>query len=125
MRHRKVSRHSSSSYSLRINLTCYYFSQRSKNIVKILLQSPVRESINDVDNQGFNCLYYAVYHGHLPVVKLLKSVSINYEKDKKGTSAVHIAIMRGHHHIVDFLLKKTPKFVDEVPSTVANKNPPA
>ena len=80
--------------------------------------------LNDVDNQGFNCLYYAVYHGHLPVVKLLKSVSINYEKDKKGTSAVHIAIMRGHVHIVDFLLKKTPKFVEEVPGAMPNKNQP-
>ena len=57
-----------------------------------------------------------MYHGHLPVVKLLKSVSINYEKDKKGTSVVHIAIMRGHVAIVDFLLKKTPKFVEDVPS---------
>ena len=85
----------------------------------------MRESINDVDNQGFNCLYYAVYHGHLPVVKLLKSVSINYQKDKKGTSPVHIAIMRGHMSIVEFLLKRTPKFVEEAPSTVANKNQPA
>ena len=43
------------------------------------------------------------------MVKTLKKVGIEYKKDSKGTSCLHIAIMRGHTHIVDFLLKKTPK----------------
>jgi ankyrin repeat protein len=38
------------------------------NIVKIILQSPMRESMKELDKQGFNCLYYAVYHGHLEIV---------------------------------------------------------
>mmetsp|Transcript_40410 Transcript_40410/g.52983 ORF Transcript_40410/g.52983 Transcript_40410/m.52983 type:complete len:157 (-) Transcript_40410:1312-1782(-) len=95
----------------------------NKNIVKILLQSPIRESVNEEDSQGFNCLYYAVYHGHLPVVKLLKSISIAYKVDAKGTSCLHIAIMRGHANIVDFILKKTPKFIEESASkSNAQKN---
>lgn len=65
--------------------------------------------MNSVDSQGFNCLYYAVYHGHLEVVKLLKKLDVKYQKDAKGTSVLHVAIMRGHLHIVEFLLKKTPK----------------
>jgi len=77
------------------------------NIVKILLQSPMRETINHCDSQGFNCLYYATYHGHLEIVKLLKKVGIAYAKDAKGTSCLHIAIMRGNLDIVDFLLTKT------------------
>ena len=65
--------------------------------------------MNALDVQGFNCLYYAVYHGHLEVVQLLKKLDIKYQKDSKGTSCLHVAIMRGHLHIVEFLLKKTPK----------------
>ena len=65
----------------------------------------MRETINDVDSQGFNCLYYAVYHGHIQIVNVLKKVQINYKKDAKDTSCLHIASMRGHAHIVEFLLK--------------------
>ena len=99
------------------------FLLRSKNIVKILLQSPMRDNMDDEDSQGFNCLYYAVYHGHLPVVKLLKSVQIKYQKDKKGTSCLHVAIMRGHVQIAEFLIKKTQKFIEEVPTVVNPKQP--
>jgi len=60
----------------------------------------MRESMQECDSQGFNCLYYAVYHGHLEIVKLLKSMGIPYQKDAKGTSVLHVAIMRGHDHIV-------------------------
>lgn len=35
-----------------------------------------------------------------------------YAKDAKGTTCLHIAIMRGHKHIVDFLLKKTRAYVE-------------
>ena len=65
--------------------------------------------MNKLDTQGFNCLYYAVYHGHLEIVRLFKKLDIKYQKDLKGTSCLHVAIMRGHLHIVEFLLKKTPK----------------
>lgn len=64
------------------------------NIVKILLSSPLRETINAEDSQGFNCLYYAVYHGHLNIVKMLKDCNISYKKDAKGTTCLHIAISR-------------------------------
>ena len=70
----------------------------------------MRDSLNEVDSQEFNCLYYAVYHGHLDVVKMLKMVGVEYKKDGKGTSCLHIAIMRGHFQIVEFFLRKTPKF---------------
>lgn len=73
------------------------------------MQSPMRESINNNDSQGFNCLYYAVYHGHLEVVTLLKKLEVVYQKDAKGTSCLHVAVMRGHLHIAEFLLKKTPR----------------
>ena len=43
------------------------------------------------------------------MVKLLKKVGINYAKDAKGTSCLHIAIMRGNLDIVDFLLTRTIK----------------
>ena len=43
------------------------------------------------------------------VVKLLKKVGVNYSKDAKGTSCLHIAIMRGNLAIVDFLLTRTIK----------------
>ena len=70
----------------------------------------MRDSLNEVDSQDFNCLYYAVYHGHLDVVKMLKMVGVEYKKDGKGTSCLHIAIMRNHYQIVEFFLKRTPKF---------------
>ena len=54
-------------------------------------------------------MYYAAYHGHLEIVKLLKKIGIEYTKDDKGTSCLHIAIMRGHLNIVEFFLRKTPR----------------
>jgi ankyrin repeat protein len=73
------------------------------------MQSPLRDSLKRVDSQGFNCLYYAVYHGHIKVVKMLKKLNIEYQRDSKGTSCLHVALMKGHLDIVDFLLQKTPK----------------
>lgn len=68
-----------------------------------------------MDSQGFNCLYYAVYHGHVDVVNLLKKVGVDYQKDAKGTSCLHIAIMRGHLNIVEYLLRKTQRAqIDEL-----------
>jgi len=84
----------------------------NENVVKILLESPMKDRINELDSQNFNALYYAVYHGHLPVTKLLKAAEIEYKKDEKDTSCLHIAVMRGHTHIVDFFLKKTPKILE-------------
>ena len=77
--------------------------------MRILLQSVMRETLNHVDSQGFNCLYYATYHSRLEVVKLLKKVGVEYTKDNKGTSCLHVAIMRNHLQIVDFFLKRTSK----------------
>ena len=34
-------------------------------------------------------------------------MEVEYAKDSKGTSCLHIALMRGHYHIAEFLLKKT------------------
>ena len=69
----------------------------------------MRDLINDKDTQGFNCLYYAAYHGHLRIVQILKKMNIDYAKDKKGTSCLHVAITRGHDAITEFLLRKTPR----------------
>jgi len=54
----------------------------------------MRESMKETDKQGFNCLYYAVYHGRLEIVKMLKKVMVQYDKDEKGTSCLHVAIMQ-------------------------------
>jgi len=86
-------------------------------VTAILVESPLEKTLNFKDSQGFNALYYAVYHGHLPIVKLLKRLQINYDRDAKGTSCMHIAIMRGNLEIVDFLLTRTP----EVPQSLLNK----
>ena len=77
--------------------------------MKIILASPMNTLMNNEDSQGFNCLYYAVYHGHIEIVQLLKKFECEYKKDAKGTSCLHVAIMRGHLHIAEFLLNKTPK----------------
>ena len=82
--------------------------------MKILLQSPIGDLKNEADKQGFNCLYYAVYHGHLSVVKLLKRGGVDYMKDAKDTSCLHIAIMRGHSHIIEFLLTQTCDNADDI-----------
>ena len=66
-------------------------------------------------------MYYAVYSGHLSVVKLLKKKMVDYKKDAKETSCLHIAIMRGHAHIVNFLLLRTIKPVEEESPTKAMK----
>lgn len=68
--------------------------------------------MKEVDKQGFNCLYYAVYSGHLAVVNLLKKKNVEYKKDAKGTTCLHIAIIRGHYELTDFFLRKTPKYVE-------------
>ena len=71
------------------------------------MQSSMEQSKNHVDVQGFNCLYYATYHGHLEIVKLLKKLEVQYAKDSKGTSCLHIALMRGHYQIAELFLRKT------------------
>ena len=87
----------------------------------------MKDSMKELDSQGFNCLYYAVYHGHIEIVKLLKKLEITYQKDTKGTTCLHVAIMRGHLHIAEFLLKKTPKSavndLRNLPTTGANGKP--
>jgi len=73
----------------------------------LIVESPLVKTLDRTDSQGFNCLYYATYHGHLEIVKILKTLHVPYQKDAKGTSCLHIAIMRGHYDIVEFFLKKT------------------
>ena len=41
---------------------------------------------------------------------MLKEAGIEYKKDAKDTSCMHMAITRGYPQIVEFLLKKTPKY---------------
>ena len=71
------------------------------------MQSPLRETMDELDSQGFNCLYYATYHKNLSIVALLKKYNVAYARDSKGTSCLHVAIQRGHQEIVEFLLNKT------------------
>ena len=61
--------------------------------------------ITDID--GFNCLYYAVYYGHLEICELLKQHKIEYARDHKGTTCLHVAVQRGFLDIVNFFCKKT------------------
>jgi ankyrin repeat protein len=62
------------------------------NVIEILLESVIGSTLNHTDTEGFNALYYATYYGHINVVGLLKVRIIEYAKDKKGTSCLHVAI---------------------------------
>lgn len=64
-----------------------------------------------------------MYNGHLSVCKLLKKKIVEYTKDEKETSCLHIAIMRGHAHIVDFLLAPTKKYEEDTTSPQKNMKP--
>ena len=47
-------------------------------------------------------------------------MQIDYSRDEKGTTCLHIAIARGHNRIVEFLLKETPAFEEEAISPLKN-----
>ena len=47
------------------------FSDFSLNIVNLILSAP-GVNIHSLDKQGFNCLYYATYYGHIEVLEKLK-----------------------------------------------------
>ena len=78
----------------------------SLNIVNLLLSAPGSD-IHALDKQGFNCLYYATYYGHIEVLEKLKQMQVVYKSAHNGTSCLHIAVKKGHSHVIDFFLTRT------------------
>ena len=76
------------------------------NIVNLLLSAP-GVNINRLDKQGFNCLYYATYYGHIEVLEKLKSLGVEYLPGYNGTTCLHVAVKKSHMHIIDFFLSRT------------------
>jgi ankyrin repeat protein len=76
-----------------------------ETVVRVVLNS---QEVNQQkrDARGFNCLHYAVQHGHLAVVKCLKKEETPYIASNDGTTCLHIAVRKGYTQIVDFLLEK-------------------
>lgn len=59
------------------------------------------------DSNGFNCLYYATYYGHIDIVRHLKEKwNVPYKPSKSGTTCLHVAVRRGHADLVEFFLDK-------------------
>ena len=63
--------------------------------------------IDRQDRQGYNCLYYATYYGHINVLQRLKQQGVRYEKSYNGTTCLHMAAKRGLLSVVDFFLTRT------------------
>ena len=76
------------------------------NIVNLMLSAPGSE-IDRQDRQGYNCLYYATYYGHINILRRLKQQGIRYEKSYNGTTCLHIAAKRGLNLAIDFFLQRT------------------
>jgi len=74
-------------------------------VIEIILKNKLTEQ-NYEDANGYNCLYYATYYGHLDVIKHLKSINVPYKKSKNGTNCLHVAVRRNYPNIVEYFLNK-------------------
>ena len=77
-----------------------------------MMSAPGSE-IDRQDRQGYNCLYYATYYGHINVLKRLKQQGVRYEKSYNGTTCLHIAAKRGLNNVIDFFLSRTDVFKEK------------
>ena len=68
-------------------------------------------AIIKADDFGWTPLHYAAYFGNFEVVKLFlenKNISLAYERDKQGMSALHISAKKGHHDVMSAIIEKFP-----------------
>lgn len=72
----------------------------------MILSAPGTD-LQRADEQGFNCLYYATYYGHIEVLERLKLLGVDYRKGHNGTSCLQVAVKKGHMHVIDFFLTRT------------------
>ena len=75
----------------------------------ILIKFP--NAILKADYVGRTPLHYAAYFGSLEVVKLFlenNNISLAYEPDIRGMSALHISAMEGHRHVMNAIIEKFP-----------------
>mmetsp|Transcript_29770 Transcript_29770/g.40224 ORF Transcript_29770/g.40224 Transcript_29770/m.40224 type:complete len:92 (+) Transcript_29770:280-555(+) len=75
-------------------------------VIDLLLKNPnIKKAQTDLE--GYNCLYYATFYGHLPVVERLKEHDVPYKPSKNGTTCLHVAVRKDFLRIAKFFLEKT------------------
>ncbi|KAF3951424.1 hypothetical protein CMV_022919 [Castanea mollissima] len=68
-------------------------------------------AIMKADDFGRTPLHYAAYFGNFEVVKLFlenNNISLAYERDIQGMSALHISAMKGHCDVMSAIIEKFP-----------------
>ena len=68
-------------------------------------------AIMKADDFGWTPLHYAAYFGNFEVVELFlenNNISLAYERDVRGMSAIHISAMEGHRHVMNAIIEKFP-----------------
>nr|POE85849.1 isoform 2 of ankyrin repeat-containing protein npr4 [Quercus suber] len=68
-------------------------------------------AIMKADDFGWTPLHYAAYFGNFEVVKLFlenNNISLAYERDIQGMSALHISVMKGHCDVMSAIIEKFP-----------------
>ena len=63
------------------------------------------------DEFGWTPLHYAAYFGNFEVVRLFlenNNISLAYERDIQGMSALHISAMEGHCDVMSAIIEKFP-----------------
>ncbi|XP_050271171.1 uncharacterized protein LOC126714833 isoform X3 [Quercus robur] len=68
-------------------------------------------AIMKADDFGWTPLHYAAYFGNFEVVKLFLeniNISLAYERDIQGMSALHISAMEGHCDVMSAIIEKFP-----------------
>ena len=81
------------------------------------------EGVDDIDKWGWAALLWAVYYGHLPVVKRLLNYNadpnirsvMDYRSFQRGTTALILAAYYGRDEVIEALLKEKadPSVVDK------------
>ncbi len=87
-------------------------------IIQILLNYKSKININEQDeNDSLTALTHAAYNGHDAVVtSLLEAGASIFMKGKEGTTALNLAIIKGHRMVVKILLQH------QHASTLVNQN---
>lgn len=78
--------------------------------------------VNSTDVYNWSLLMCAAYAGHLPVVQLLLEHGAKWQdiRDRRGFNAVDLAIMAGHHNIVETLSPVETSDCSHSPATDSN-----
>ena len=93
-------------------------------LVKYLFETleDVEEILDHSNVAKYSPLFYAAWHGHVEVVKLLECIEFDRNpKMSLNVTPLHLATKNGHARIVELLLKKFPG--DENPKDYNGKTP--